>query len=720
MDQVRTLVLITRAFSKALLSFLLIVICSYTARAEEKAPVVGWTFDEVINDKIRDDTGQLIDQVHGKYALVKGVEGNSLKFDGFRTYVQRQPNDIPGLTDAFTIEAWIALAEYPWFWAPVVELRNAAFKGYMFGIDKLGRLGMSVPDSEKWQEFLSDRRLPLRTWTHIAVVFDGSTALALYVNGQLQSSFKIDSPLITPKDTPLLIGRNYTQEPWEDYQLTTTGYYSFFSGLLDELKIHARAVSPDEIQKVHQDSSTHAEPDLPERYFPQVHGESGAFGAFYTRLNYYPEWDALWRVSDRADVLIRFDDMSGKLVFWRGTSFVPCWVTENGIWFTNEWLETWGSDVVSCAEPIMDRDCRFSHVRILENHSARTVVHWRYALVDAYYTFAAVADDLRGEWCDEFYVIYPDASGVRKMTLHYSHPIRPHDWAEQIVVLPPGKMPRDVIDSPEITLVNMQGDNHSYAWTKELPVELDKPSGANIEVINLKSKYRPFLILPAGPFETSEMTRESPFFRTYSAAQGIKYRPDPVPSEFGWWNHWPIAQVPGDGRWVLFPDRASHFNLTTFLQWKDHELTDRTKTRIMLQGLTDRKPEDLVKLAKSWLQAPEIKVLGGEYESCGYDQTERAYLIQANNRGMPQPLQIELLAEDESPLLNPALIVKRWGESTPEVHLDHNPVPLGELCRVGHVFTLDGVNLVIWLKLESTRPVHLSIRPSSPKRPLEE
>ncbi|MBW2632356.1 MAG: hypothetical protein JRC90_11495, partial [Deltaproteobacteria bacterium] len=38
----------------------------------------------------------------------------------------------------------------------------------------------------------------------------------------------------------------------------------------------------------------------------------------------------------------------------------------------------------------------------------------------------------------------------------------------------------------------------------------------------------------------------------------------------------PIAQVPGDGRWVLNTDRASHFNLTTFLQWKDHKLTDRT------------------------------------------------------------------------------------------------------------------------------------------------
>jgi hypothetical protein len=51
----------------------------------------------------------------------------------------------------------------------------------------------------------------------------------------------------------------------------------------------------------------------------------------------------MWRVSDKPDVFVRFDNSPVQFVFWRGTSFVPCWVSENDIWYTNEWLETWGS-----------------------------------------------------------------------------------------------------------------------------------------------------------------------------------------------------------------------------------------------------------------------------------------------------------------------------------------------------------------------------------------
>lgn len=532
------------------------------------------------------------------------------------------------------------------------------------------------------------------------------------------------------------IGRNYTQEPWTEDQKQAelgyigvigmefvTGVYAFFDGIIDELTIHGRVLSSRDIKKAYQGSRPKRKPDLPERRFPGVHRETGDFGAYYTKLNYYDEWDALWRVSDLSDVLVRFDNMSGKLVFWRGTSFVPCWVTENGIWFTNEWLETWGADVRSCAEPLMDRHCRFSHVRIIENHEARTVVHWRYALVDAYYTPVAVNDDMRGEWCDEFYITYPDHSGIRKMNLHYSKPMRPHDWSEQIVVLPPGTRPEEVINSPEITLVNMRGQKHSYAWHDDLQVVLDEPEGANIQVINLKSKYRPFLILPPDPFETRDFPdddpflkakitkHKSPFFRSFNAEMGKPYRPDPVPSVYGWWNHWPIAQVPGDGRWVLNTDRASHINLTTFLQWKDHKLTDRTITRIMIQGLTDKKPEELVDLAKSWLQAPKASILKGEFKNIGYDQAEKAYVIQTKNNGRPTLLQMELNAGRENPLVNPALIIKQWGRSPAKVYINDKPVPTGPLCRIGHASTLEGVNLVIWLKLESTRPVKLSIKP---------
>jgi len=40
---------------------------------------------------------------------------------------------------------------------------------------------------------------------------------------------------------------------------------------------------------------------------------------------------------------------------------------------------------------------------------------------------------------------------------------------------------------------------------------------------------------------------------------GIEVRGNVSP--FPWWNHWPVAQIPSDGRYAQAPDRASHFSL---------------------------------------------------------------------------------------------------------------------------------------------------------------
>ncbi len=126
---------------------------------------------------------------------------------------------------------------------------------------------------------------------------------------------------------------------------------------------------------------------LAPRVLPTGPPGPGPFGAFYTRLKFYPQWDATWRVSDLADVVVRFDSLPIRFVFWRGTSYVPHWVTENGIWYNNEFNETW-TGVKGCGEPMSDKQCRYSHVRVIESTDARAVVHWRYALADVFYTIA--------------------------------------------------------------------------------------------------------------------------------------------------------------------------------------------------------------------------------------------------------------------------------------------------------------------------------------------
>ena len=667
-------------------------------------PVCHWSFDGPA-DKGRD-------KYVGNLEWVPGVHGQALKFDGFTAYVEAPPGNAAGFAGALTVESWIALASYPWNWSPIADGSCDELTGFFFGIDNQGHLGFKIAAGNSWHEIATESVLPLATWAHVSAVFQPGGKTAIYVNGKEEASAIIKGNLIPSRDAKILIGRNAQPITWHERQLTTENCYFYLDGILDEVNIYDRAKTPGEIAMEDATKRNLPVPALSDRkVFPTGPKGTGGFGAFYTKLNYYKEWDDLWRVSEVPDVFVRFGGSPVQLVFWRGTSYVPCWVTENGTWYLNEWLETWGRDVESCAEPLMDRMCRYSHVRIIESTDARVVIHWRYALADAFYTIAGHEENPRGEWCDEFYIIYPDQVGVRKMELHFTTPERKHDWEEQIILLPPGKYPGDVIEKASVTLVNMKGETADYVWDDKLKVEMPEPRGANMSYVNLKSANRPFFIVSPNPVDTVEGKWDSPFFRTYAANMAKGMREDPVPTAYGWWNHWPVAQIPGDGRWVVTPDRPSHFNLTTYLQWEDYAHTKSTRTRIMLQGMTTKGAKELVPMAKSWLRAPKLELTSGGYQGGNYDTSERAYVIQTNDASAHVPLAFTLHASDESPLLNPALIVRNWGKHAADLTLNGQQISDGKDFKQGIVSRPEGDDLILWLRLECAKPMEISLRP---------
>jgi hypothetical protein len=671
-----------------------------------------WSFDEDYGPYAYEEITQKKDSIYGNFERVPGIYGRAIKLDGFRTFIRRPSFNSGDLESAFTVEAWIALASYPWSWSPVLDCSYERLKGFFFGIDAEGHVGFKTGAGNTWYEATTDVNIQLREWTHVAAVFEPGNRIAVFVNGKEEASVDISGNFVPQWGGSLTIGRNKGAQIWHEPQFTTNSTHFFLDGILDEILISGSARTEEEISTEIAALKELPVPALSRRdVLPRGPAGSGSFGAFYTRLNYYKEWDDLWRVSEVPDLFVRFDQSPVQLVFWRGTSFNPCWVTENDIWYTNEWLETWGSDVVSCAEPIMDRHCRYSHVRLIENTEARVVIHWRYALSDALYDFAAITDDGRGEWCDEFYILYPDQVGIRKMELHYSRPERRHDWVEQIVVLPPGKYPEDVIEEESISLMNMAGDVQGYTWDEELEIAMPEPKGANMSYVHLKSDYRPFFILSPDPVETVEGTWDSPYFRSYAAHMASAvYRPDLVPSAYGWWNHWPVAQIPGDGRWVITPDRPSHFNLTTFVQWKDYEYTERKRTRIMLQGMTDKPANELLPLARSWLQAPEMTISSEGFTGGAYDRSERAYLVEQSESGDASPLRFILEASAESPLVNPAMIIRNWGNRPATCFINDKQLAAGKDFRQGIRKSMDGEDLVLWIPMEEVKPVKITLR----------
>jgi hypothetical protein len=679
---------------------------------EDRNKVIGhWSFDNDIPGYVLNSTTGNKDSIYGRNEYVKGVKGNALSFDGFRTYIKTKGTDHHLLQNEFTVEAWIAPAMYPWSESPVFDCSDQQMRGFFFGIDEIGRVVFKVSAGNSWYETRSEATIPLKKWSHIAGVFKADDRISVFINGENVASAPLTGLYISPlRNYSATIGRNNQPQVWHEKQLTTPETWFFPDGLLDEISVSGKAKTSKEMLEYVSSEGNLPEPVLSERgNFPKGPIGSGSFGAFYTKLDYYKEWDELWRVSDKPDVFVRFEGSPVQFVFWRGTSFVPCWVSENDIWYTNEWLETWGSDVVSCAEPIMDRHARYSHVRIIENTDARVVVHWRYALADAFYNFAAISDDGRGEWCDEYHIIYPDYIGVRRMELHYSKPERKHDWVEQIVLTAPGQYPQDLIEKESVTLVNMKGESKNYLWHENLEIQMPEPKGANISYVNLKSEYKPFFVIPPDPVNTVEGKWDSPFFRTYAANQAAPaFRPNPAPTVYGWWNHWPVAQIPGDGRWIVTPDKPGHFNLTTFVQWNDLSKTDKTRIRIMLQGMTNSKAEDLVPVAKSWLNAPEMVISSEEFEGGNYDPSERAYILEKTTANAA-PLKLLINGNEESPAINPAIIIKNWGNQLASINLDGKSLTPGEDFKQGLRKTPEGEDLILWLRLNSRRKVEITL-----------
>ena len=626
---------------------------------------------------------------------VQGVVGNALQLDGNTSYIETSQN--LNITGDFSVGAWLALGAYPTHWCPVFDQNINAKKGFFLGVDAYGHAGVKAYIGGKLIEVQSEGKISLRQWTHIQGVYLPTEGLTLYVNGKAVANAKISGDFEHANTEKILIGKSTIKQKPEGTVRPngTQPVYMFLDGLIDELKVYDNALTNNEIADYYSKTKPQNAPLLATRSLPLTGAKSGKFGAVYSTLKFYEAWDKPWPVSNQADVVVNFDNNASKFVFWRGTSYIPHWVTENGIWYNNEFLETW--DVNGCHEPMSDKRCQYSNVRILESNDARAVIHWRYALIDNLNIMARV-DSLSGfgEWADEIYTIYPDGVGVRKITLHSSQPQSQHEWQEGMVVMGPGQRPEQVLEAGGLTLANMKGETHTYDWGKGLPQEKDKygyvqlPEKANIHLINTKSQLKPFAIIAP---------QANAIFNVYNG----ELRSDV--SMYPWWNHWPAAQKPSDGRYAMSDDNPSHSSLTN-INWDAYELTEDTHTKIMLHGLTNQKAENLRDLTKSWANPATIKFATNALMNV-YDPTERAYQIMANEK--INSLNFSIEANAESPIENPVFVVKNWGNRDVSLKMDDKIVPRGKAFRYGFRDGIEGTDLIIYLEKKSLKMVKITI-----------
>lgn len=119
-----------------------------------------------------------------------------------------------------------------------------------------------------------------------------------------------------------------------------------------------------------------------------------SFYAYYARVTQSEDFEKHSRTGDYADIVVVLNQEL-KVVFWRGSSYLPYVQSGDNKWFLDEIVLRSGDGDSN----MPDRLNRYSYVRLIESSDKKIVVHWRYVpdfgnptftgVVDEYFTFTS-------------------------------------------------------------------------------------------------------------------------------------------------------------------------------------------------------------------------------------------------------------------------------------------------------------------------------------------
>jgi hypothetical protein len=666
-------------------------------------PALSWHFDEGRGRTTGEKTGGTACPVVGHAAIWRqGVSGHALMYDGYSSKVELPASKVPKLEGVVTLEAWIAIAAYPWNLCPIVQQGDvlAEGKGIALGIGPHGGPLLAARMGEERFVLHADAgefRIPRFRWTHVVGML-GPGHAALYLDGKkIASGTPPENALAQADDQPLRIGMGPPMgEAWPVGGSGFGPYPYGFEGLIDEVRVYDGGLRAQDVQVRSEapglTKAARTSPDMDRRVLPAGDKDWNAFGAHYTRLEFHDAWKSMFRMSGHPDVVVSFDKQPGRYVLWHGVGYIPMMVSENGRWYSNEFNETWWG---GCCEPMSDKKMVYGRVHIVEESPAHVLLKWRYPLSNVHYKIYGEGwgDDTGwGEWCDWYFTIYPDGRCVKRMRIWMSK-THSHEWHESMAIFGPEQHPEEVVETrPALTLATLDGELREYDWIEKPPTDVDYED-VRLHVINLKADYDPYSIAPIRKGNVYKNRGDMPY------------------SVFPAWNHWPVGQFPSDGRYVRYPDRTAHSSLT-HLYWLprvDFGEQGSFEEKVLIEGLSNEPVEKLVDLARSSMEPPAAEASHGI--AVIHDPNTQAYSI-VRDSGAIRQMTVRLLATAERPVVNPVFRVENWGaEEVAKIRINGEVPDKGLDIRQGVVRRANGVNaLVIWVETTCREETTFEIR----------
>jgi hypothetical protein len=604
------------------------------------------------------------------------------------------------------VEAWIAPQEYPFNVNAIVNQVEQDWKGFCLGLNYQGKLVGSLYADGEQQLCYSPEDIPLLKWSHVAMSYAEGTGMILYVNGKRVATKPFTQPAVfASKEIPVDTGKCqikqipvYTHIP--HYDKNDQDKYKVwmrFKGKFENVKIEEVLPNFDHWSKAIAADERIGKQVLSFFKLPGSEIKPGPFGAFYTRLKYDDaEWENTWRVSDHPDIVVRFPDSPVKYVFWRGTQYTPAIVSENNIWITDQCAEN-AMGLGECYEALSDRNCRYSHVRIIENSPVRTVIHWRNALSSVQNKIAMEDETGWGDWSDEYWTIYPDGVAVRKQILYSPH-CKPgeikYEFDQLVPINAAGTRSEDNLETEALTIADLDGNTATYSWEKEPPKVYDQTKYQPIELINTKSKYKPFFI-----FDEKRVTKNW----TVKANEGV--------SNLCLYSHWPLAQIMSSTTEAVRPDKVTHTSLDATPYDKNGNRflnlefgPNHTTLYRSLIGATTQDVKTVIPLARSWNMPPRLEVLTAGWENKGYDVYQRAYILRKTD-ATPTSLKLTLHASEASPLHNICIVLENTDDAAVKISADWSIRP-----TVSVIQELSESKTLLWLPLQGTKKCTLQIK----------